>query len=453
MGILKNIIKQCSIFLALLGINATVLNGQEKIVDQIIAVVGNDIILQSDLESQVLQYQQQGIIFDGNIKCNVLEELLMQKLLIHQAGVDSVVVGDDQIESELDRRLKYFISQIGSKQKLEEYYNKSIIQIKEDLREVISEQLLAQTMQNEIIGDIKITPAEIKKFYNDIPRDSLPYVESELELRQVVIYPPYSDQAIYEVRERLLSLRKRILNGESFSTLAILYSEDPGTAKNGGKLGMVTRNDIVPEFADAAFKLKEGGVSNIVETEYGYHIIQLIERDGEQINVRHILMKPKISAESRLKAMTRLDSLATVIRLDSLSFERAAKIYSEDDQTRMGGGLMLNPMTMDTKFKVDELDKADYFAVKNLKIGEISDPFESFNQEGKKIYKIIQLTSKSEPHKANLTQDYNLIEDFAKSSKQQEIIMNWVEEKQKNAYIRVDENYVDCNFQSKGWVN
>ncbi len=451
MGITKYITRRIIITIFLFFFITSTAYNQEKIIDQIIAVIGDDMVLQSELENQVLQYQAQGYLSEGNINCDVLEELLLQKLLIHQSRVDSIFVGEAEVETELNRRMEYFISQIGSKEKLEEYYKKSIIEIKEDLRDVIREQLLAQKMQNEIMGDIKVSPAEVKKFYNDIPRDSLPYVESEIELRQIVLYPPYSDEAIYDVRQRLLDLRKRIIEGEKFSTLAILYSEDPGSARNGGELGYVGKNDLVPEFSDAAFKLKKDGVSNIIETEFGYHIIQLIDRDENRINVRHILMKPKISPESKIKAMTRLDSISKIIRLDSLTFEEAAKKYSEDLKTKTGGGIMINVNKGNSKFKIDELSKADYFAVKDLKIGEMSNPYESYDQKGKAVYKIIQLKSKTKPHKANLKEDYNLIAEMAKSTKQQEIINSWIEEKQSEAYIHIDPKYKSCNFQSNGW--
>jgi len=451
MDITKYITNRLYLLLGLILFLSQSINSQKKIIDQIVAVIGDNIVLQSEIENQVLQYQAQGFISKGNIYCDVLEELLLQKLLIHQAKIDSIMIGEIEVESELNRRMEYFISQIGSKEKLEEYYKKSIIEIKEDLRELIREQLLAQKMQGEIIGDIKVTPSEVKKFYNDIPRDSLPFVESEIEIRQIVLYPPFSEKAIYEVREKLLELRKRIIDGEKFSTLAILYSEDPGSAKNGGELGFVSRNDLVPEFSDAAFKLKKNGVSNIIETEFGYHIIQLIDREENRINVRHILMKPKISPESKIKAMTRLDSISKVIRLDSLTFKEAVYKFSEDIKTKIGGGIMINMQKNNSKFKMDELNKADYFAVKNLKIGEISEPYESFNDKGKTVYKIIQLKSKTKPHKANLKEDYNLISEMTKSTKQQEIINNWIEEKQNEAYIRIEEKYKDCSFQSKGW--
>lgn len=451
MEILKYTISKCISFISLAFFLLPTGYGQEKIIDQIIAVVGDDVIFQSDLESQVLQYQAQGYISEGNIYCEIFEDLLLQKLLIHQAKIDSIAVSENQVESELDRRMNYFISQIGSKDKLEAYYKKSVIEIKNDMRDMIREQLLAQNMQNEIIGDIKVTPDDVKRFYNEIPRDSLPYVESEIELRQIVQYPPYTDDAIYEVRQRLLDLRKRILEGEKFSTLAILYSEDPGSAKYGGELGFVGRDDLVPEFSDAAFKLKKDGVSNIIETEFGYHIIQLIDREENRVNVRHILMKPRISPDSKIKAMNKLDSISRVIRLDSITFEDAARKFSDDKKTKLSGGLMINENKGSSKFQMDELNKADYFAIRNLKIGEFSDPFESFDTKGKPIYKIIQLKSQTKPHKANLKDDYNLIMNMVKSVKQNEIITNWIKEKQSEAYIKIDTKYIDCNFESPGW--
>ncbi|MBN2520978.1 MAG: peptidylprolyl isomerase [Bacteroidales bacterium] len=451
MGILKY---SNRIYCLLFCVNVifSITNAQEKIIDQIIAVIGNDIVLQSELENQVLQIRAQGYLTEGDIYCEVLEELLIQKLLVHQAKVDSVEVNPIQIETELDRRLKYFINQIGSKRKLEEYYNKSLLEIKEDLRDLIAEQLLAQTMQSEILGDIKVTPSEVKKYYNNLPKDSIPYVESELEIRQILLNPPFSDEAIYDVRQKLLDLRKRIIDGESFSTLAILYSEDPGSASNGGELGFVSREELVPEFAKAAIKLKQGGISNIIETEYGYHIIQLIGKEEERINVRHILMKPKIAYKDRIYVMNRLDSISRAIRLDSISFSDAAKKFSEDKKSSKNGGLMVNPMTNSSKFKIDEINRADYFAIKDLKVGEISEPYESINEQGKTVYKIIQLNSKSVPHKANLDQDYNLILNMAKGEKQQEIIRDWIEDKQSQAFIQIDDTYKNCDFNSPGWI-
>lgn len=420
------------------------------VLDQVIAVVGNDVVLQSDVENQVMQYQAQGIK-SKNLHCEVVEEFLVQTLFLNQARIDSVVVDELQVESELERRLDYFINQIGSREKLEEYFDKTIIEIKEDFRKMIEDQLLTQKMQNQIIGEISVTPSEVDKYYKNLHVDSLPTIESKMEIRQIVKKPPYSEEAIREVRSRLLELRKRIIEGESFGTLALLYSEDPGSAQDKGELGYRNRKELVPEFAEAAFQLKEGGVSNIIETEFGYHIIQLIDRDGDRVNVRHILMKPKISRESRVKAINRLDSLSRLIRLDSMSFKTAAVKYSDDEKTRMNGGLMINPRSGNAKFTMEQLNKPDYFAVRELKEGEMSEPYQSFDDKGKPVFKIIQLKNRTKPHRANLEEDYDVIYEMAKAAKQERVISDWINEKQEEAYIHVDPRYKSCRFAHPGW--
>ncbi len=425
---------------------------QEKVIDQVVAVVGNDVILLSDIENQVLQMQAEGINVEGGINCNVLENFLVQKLFLHQARVDSVQIDPSMVEEELNMRMNYFIRQIGSQKKLEDYYNKSIIEIKEDLRQMVYDQKLTQKMQQEIIGELEATPAEVKSFYQNAPRDSLPFIESYVEIQQVVKRPPYSEESIYDVRQRLLELRKRITEGEDFTTLAILYSEDQGTAGKGGELGMMSRAELVPEFAEAAFKLREGGVSGIVETEFGYHIIQLIEREGERVNVRHILMKPKISREAKLRVEKSLDSIARLIRQDSITFELAARRFSDDKKTRLNGGLMINPQTADSRIKLEELNRPDYFAARNLKVGEISEPYETFDEKGQTIFKIIRIKKRSEPHRANLKEDYTRLAELAKSAKRQDILNQWIKEKQKEVYIHLEENFRDCEFQNSGWL-
>ena len=307
-------------------------------------------------------------------------------------------------------------------------------------------------MQQEIIGELEVTPAEVKSFYQNAPRDSLPFIESYVEIQQIVKRPPYSEESIYDVRQRLLELRKRITEGEDFTTLAILYSEDQGTAGQGGELGMMSRAELVPEFAEAAFKLREGGVSGIVETEFGYHIIQLIEREGERVNVRHILMKPKISREAKLRVEKSLDSIARLIRQDSISFELAARRFSEDKKTRLNGGLMINPQTADSRIKLEELNRPDYFAARSLKVGEISEPYETFDEKGQTIFKVIRIKKRSEPHRANLKEDYTRLAELAKSAKRQDMLNQWIKEKQKEVYIHLEENFRDCDFENSGWL-
>ena len=308
-------------------------------------------------------------------------------------------------------------------------------------------------MQNNIIGDIKVTPSEVKKYYADLPKDSLPFIEAEYEVRQIMLKPPYTEDAILDVRQRLLDMRKQILEGKTtFAVLAALYSEDKESAVNGGELGMKSKGDFVAAFADAAFKLKEGQLSNIVQTEYGYHIIQLIAKDEDRVNVRHILLRPKITPQVRNKALFRLDSIANLIRIDSITYEKAALIYSQDDDTRANGGLMVNPKTSNAKFKLNDFNKTDYFVIKDLKVGEISKPYESLDDKGNTIYKIVTIILKTSPHNANLKDDYDVIQEMTKSNRQQQIIKEWIEDKQKKTYIHIDKSFANCDFESKGWI-
>lgn len=421
------------------------------VVDEIVAIVGNKPILKSDIENQKLQLEAQGYFASGDIRCEILEELLFQKLLLNQAMLDSIEVSAKEVNAEIDRRLRYFVNQIGSEEKLEEFYNKSIPEIKEEFRILIRDQLLTQRMQGELTADISVTPSEVKKFFNKLPVDSLPLVNTEIELNQIVLSPDIKNTEILAVKERLEEFRKRISSGESFTTLAALYSEDPGSSAKGGELGFVGRGDLVPEFAAVAFNLKGKEVSRIVKTEFGYHIIQLIEKKGELINVRHILLKPKVSAEAMSNALTKLDSIKTLIEKDSISFKNACWKFSDDQDTRANGGLMINPMTGSSKFEIADLDPAVYRAVKDLNINEISEPFKTKDKNNYDVYKIVQLKSKTSPHKANLEDDYQLIQDIALAEKQQKFMDKWVVQKKESTYIRIKDEYKNCDFQLTDW--
>jgi len=425
--------------------------GQEVIVDQVIAVIGNNIILKSDIENQYIQYRAQGYSSDDDLKCDILESRLVEKLLVNQAAIDSIQVNPAQVEMQFNQRYQLFVDQIGSEERLEEYWNKPIMEIKDDLREIIYEQLTSQQMQMEIVGDIKVTPSEIRSYYNKIPKDSLPLIDADLEICQIVRYPASNEQAVIETRERLLDLRRRIIDGEDFATLAILYSEGP-SAPNGGEIGFFGRAEMDPEFAKVAFSLKNENVSRIVESEFGFHIIQLIEKKDEKINCRHILLQPKVTPEEIRDAKRFLDSIANLVRYDSISFENAAGIYSGDVNTKMNGGLVLNPQTGTSKFLMTQLGTQEYTAVNKLKIGEISDSFASTDQNGREIYKIIKLKSRSDPHKANLKDDYLVLQEMTLVQKQQDILINWIEEKQKSTYIRIYDSYKNCEFLDNGWL-
>ncbi|OFX86783.1 MAG: hypothetical protein A2W99_06890 [Bacteroidetes bacterium GWF2_33_16] len=427
--------------------------GQNKLmIDQVVAVVGDKIILQSDIENQVLQLMAQGYKPQGDAKCEILEELLAQKLLLTQAELDSLEVGMNRVESELERRLTYFIRQIGSEKKLEEYYNKSILEIKEDFRPLIREQLLTQMMQSEIVAGLSITPKEVSRFFKNIDPDSIPMVNAQYEIQQIVIHPMASEDSRAAAREKLLGLRQRIQDGERFSTLAVLYSEDPGSARKGGELGFRTKDELDPEFAKAAFSLKDDGVSRIVESAFGFHLIQLVAKEGNQANVRHILVKPKVDIDVKIKAMSKLDSIATLIRLDSLKFGHAAAKFSEDEQSKFNDGIMVNPTNSSTKLELDELPQEMYTAVQKLKIGEISSPFESTDDKGDVVYKIIKVKRIIDAHKASIKDDFESIEQMALSIKQQSIIKDWIDEHKKKTYIHIDESIIHCDFLKQGWI-
>jgi len=427
--------------------------GQELMVDRVVATVGDKIILQSDIENQVLQFVSQGMASTSTLKCEILEELMIQKLLLTQAELDSVEVGLSRVESELDRRLMYFVRQVGSEKKLEEFYNKSLLEIKEDFRPLIEEQLKTQMMQGNIMADINISPRGVDKYYKDLKEDSIPLVNTQYEINQILVYPPQNEESRNEVREELLNLRQRIIDGERFSTLAVLYSEDPGSARRGGELGFMSRNELDPEFAKAAFRLNDdGGISRIVESEFGFHIIQLISKESNQVNVRHILKIPKVDIEQKIIAKNKLDSVRGLINADSLNFKSAAYKFSEDEQSRLNDGLMVNPMNSSTKFELDALSPQEFNIIKNLKTGEISEPFESVDNNGKVAYKIVRVNKIIDSHRADLKNDYELIEQMAIMKKQQKVIENWIKEKRSKTYIHLDESFIKCKFLKEGWI-
>ncbi len=421
--------------------------------DRIVATVGDKIILQSDIENQVLQFVSQGYSQTSNMECEVLDQLLTQKLLLTQAELDSIEVSPGRVESELERRLMYFVRQVGSEKKLEEFYNKSIIEIKEDFRPLIEEQIKTQMMQGELVSGLDASPKAVEKYYKNLPEDSIPMVNTQYEINQILIYPSQNEDARNEAREKLLNLRQRIIDGERFSTLAVLYSEDPGSARRGGELGFRSRDELDPEFAKAAFRLSDdGGISRIVESEYGFHIIQLIARESNQINVRHILIIPKVEIEQKVAAKSKLDSITDLVQADSLIFEEAALKFSEDKQSRLNDGLMVNPMNASTKFALDELSPNEYSIIKDLKVGEISEPFESKDENGKIVFKVVRVSKEIKAHRANLKEDYELIEEMTLMDKQMEIVEKWINEKKQKTYIHIDESFLKCEFLKDGWI-
>ena len=426
---------------------------QPKVLDKIIAQVGNEIILMSELETQYYQFLNQGNTPNDSLRCQILDQMLLQKLLVHQARVDSVTVSEAQVEEELDKRIRYFVRQLGSEQKLEEFYNKSILEIKTEFKDVIRDQMVVQTMHQRVTGDVSASPAQVKAYFERIPEDSIPFINTEVEVAHIVKRPEISAEERTAVRARLEELRERILSGESFSTLAVLYSQDPGSAKKGGELGFTERGQLLPEFEAVAYNLKGDEVSQIVETKFGLHIIQAIERRGDRINFRHILIKPSVSTSDLNKAKLALDSIAAKITSGEITFAEAAEKYSDDTDTKFSGGLLINPNTGFTRFETDQLDPNVFFIIDKLKPGEISEPVLFATDDGSQAYRILQLKSRSEPHKANLKDDYQRIKDAALVELQSVALENWMEKKKKNTYIQIDEIYRNCQLMQDWLAN
>lgn len=421
---------------------------QGAVIDGVIAVVGAQILLKSEFEQNLTQYKSQGATVDDEMECRILEDLLFQKLMLNQANLDSVVITDKQVDAELKRRIDYFVSQIGSERALEEYYKKSMEEIRSELRETLEDQMIVQKMQSDIVLNNEVTPSEVQEYYNNQPIDSLPMIREEVEVSQIVIIAPPNRRQVEEARQKLNDLRERIVNGEDFSTMAILYSEDPGTARQGGELGFVGRAEVDPAFADAAFKLKGNEVSRIVQSEFGLHVIQLIEKKGEKINVRHILMKPKIEGKDILKAKEVCDSLRNAIVLyDSLTFAMAARRHSDHMETKINGGLTVNPYSGSSLWDMEELEPSVYVAIENLKEDEISETTAYSTRDGKRGYAIYSVLKRREAHRANLRMDYQMIQDAAKAAKENDVVNKWIKEKLNSTYTLLNGDYQKCNFE------
>ena len=429
------------------------LNAQNegKVIDKVVAVIGGNVILKSDLEAQIASLRAQGLLVDEGTRCELMEELLFQKLLLHQAMLDSVVVSDAEVQGELDRRMNYFISQIGSEKKLEEYYKKSILEIKEELKDNIKDQMISQRMKGQITAGTEVTPKEVKTFFNSLHKDSVPTIESEVEYAQILFNAKESEEARQRAKDKINGFRNRIINGESFSTLAILYSEDPGSAKKGGELGFMGRAELVPEFSLVAFKLKNKAVSEVIETEFGFHIMQLIERRGQKVSVRHLLVKVDID-EAQVKIAKNLaDSVYNLLQTDTLTFEELAVKYSDDEQTKNSRGLVVNPQTGTSIFQLDQVNPQIYYSIDKMQVGELSKPVPSQGQDGKKGYRIIKLITKTKAHKATFEADYSKIQNAALADKQQKNIKMWIAGKVGNTFIQIDEEFDECKFENR-WI-
>ena len=422
------------------------LRGQSGVVvDEIIGRVDDYIVLRSELESTYLDILSRGERISGNTKCAVLKDLITTKLLVAKAEIDSVLVDDSQVDQELNSRMAIIINQIGSEEEIERYYNKTIAEFKRELFDDIKEQLVARKMRQEVLNEIEVSPEEVKEFYDGIPRDSLPYFSTQVKVSQIVKSPEVGREQKEKVRNELISIRDRILNGESFEILATLYSQDPGSAQNGGNLGFVGRGAFQPEFEAEVFRLKPGEISMPIETQFGYHIIQLIEKRGNLFNSRHILLQPDFSDEDIAKTIQFLDSLKEVAYSDSVTFEELAREYSDDKFTSSFGGYFTDAMGGENVL-VEELDPVIFFTIDTMDVGDISVPFESRTDDGKLAYKLIYYKEKIPPHLGNLESDYQRFRTFSLNKKQNEELNEWFEDAKKEVFIKIDPEYDPCEI-------
>ena len=416
-------------------------------VDGIAGVVGNNIVLNSDVEQQLLQYQAQGLEVDAALRVQVLEDLLFQKLMLHQALLDSVVVTENEVFNEIDSRINNFILQLGGEDQLESYFDKKIYEIKEEMFEPIENSLLIQRVRYDITSAVTITPSEIRSYFSTFPIDSLPTVNEEVEVAQILKLPPPSASAISETKKKLDKLKERINKGESFGTLAILYSEDPGSSRNGGLYTSIKRGMFVKEFEAVMFSLEEGEVSEVFKTEYGYHIAVLEERRENEVDIRHILMSPKISPIDLNNAKELLIEVRDSILNGELLFEKAALTHSDDKTTKFNGGKLINSNNGTSKFEIAHLEQGVNFAIENLEIEAISDPIYLKMEDGKEAYRMFILLDRKELHQVNLIDDYKKIRDLALESKKDESIEKWIAKSLEKTYVRVSELYKSEDFQ------
>lgn len=447
---MKKILYICVLMLALPCM------AQNNIIDEVIWIVGDDAILRSEVEEERLRAQYEGQPIAGDPYCVIPEQLAVQKLFLHQAELDSIEVSESTVSHQVDMRMNYYISQIGSKEKMEEYFRKPSSEIREEMMKSVRNQMTIQQMQQKLTSHIKPTPAEIRRYYNTLPMDSIPMMPAEVEVQILSFVPPVPIEETERIKSRLREFTERVVSGQAdFAMLARFYSEDTESAKHGGELGFVGRGQLVPEFAEVAFALNDPKkVSRIVETEYGFHIIQLIEKHGERINCRHILLKPRVSSSDKFKALNRLDSIARVVRADSLSFEHAILMYSEDKNTVMNAGLMTNPNTGASKFEYQDLPSEVAKQIYSMNEGDISDPFVMIDPaKNKEVCAIVKLKRKTDVHRANLTDDFQTIKSMLEQKLSAEYIHEWIIKKQKEIYVQIDPRWAGCDFEFPNWIH
>ncbi len=439
---------------ALLCGAAVQLTAQNNIAEEVAWVVGDEPIYKSDIEEQYMQLQYERQPIEGNPYCVIPERMAIEKLFLHQAKIDTVKVQDAMVMQQAESRINYFIANLGSKEKVEEYFRKPIPELKEQMVEVIRNQYTIQEVQRNLTKDVKATPSDVRKYYTSLSPDSIPYIPQQVEVQMLSLNPVIPQQEIDDVKARLRDYTNKINSGESeFSTLAILYSED-GSSVYGGEIGFKSRSELVPEFASVAFNLNDTKkVSKIVETEFGYHIIQLIEKRGDRINCRHILLRPKVAQKDLEDATVRLDSIRKDILDKKFTFEDATQFISQDKDTKNNKGIMVNRRSGSTKFEMADLPQEMAKVVDKMKEGEISEPFVMMDQNrNKEIVVIAKLARRIEGHKANLSEDYQTLKSMYENNRRSKIIDDWVEKKQRETFVRVEEGWRNCEFKYDGWL-
>jgi peptidyl-prolyl cis-trans isomerase SurA len=439
--------------LLIAAVLGTTISAQDKIVDQIVAIVGSNIILKSEIERMHIEQQAQGITTDGDMKCEILENYLIDKLLVAEAELDTLIeVTPSQVNQRMDQQLAMYVSYMGSETAVEKYFKKSIVEIKAEMKEGIRNSLLSQQMREKIVQDVTVTPSEVRYNYRNLKEEEIPTIPTQYEYAQITFQPKINIDEENRVKSKLREIKKRIEDGSSFATMAVLYSEGP-SAKDGGVIGYMGRAELDPSYAAVAFNLKDDKVSNVVKSAFGYHIIQMVDKKGDKVNTRHILMKPKISIEAKEEASERLDSLANMIRNSEISFEEAAAIFSYDKNSRNNAGIVINPMTMSSKFAVEDLDPDISKIITTMNVNEVSEPFESIDRESQQpVFKIIKVLKKTETHKADLQNDYQQLSELYLGKKREMVFNEWVDKQQSETYIRIDATYANCNFNFNNWI-
>ena len=426
------------------------------VIDEVVWIVGDEAILRSEIEEERLRAQYEGTPIQGDPYCVIPEQLAVQKLFLHQAELDSIEANESSVSHQVDMRLNYYINQIGSKEKMEEYFRKNSSEIREEMMTTVRNQMIIQQMQAKLTQHIKPTPAEIRRYYNSLPADSIPMMPAQVEVQILSFEPAVPVEETERIKQRLREFTERVQSGSAdFSMLARLYSEDTESAKRGGELGFVGKGQLVSEFADVAFNLNDPKkVSRIVQTEYGYHIIQLIEKKGERINCRHILLRPRISASDKVKAIERLDSISKEIKANNIQFEQAVLRFSEDKNTVMNAGLMINPNTGGSRFEYQDLAPEIAKQIYSMQEGEISQPFVMMDpQKNREVCAIVRLKKKTDVHRANLTDDFQTIKSMLEQQLSREYIHDWILKKQKSTYVQIDPEWSNCDFEFPNWIH